>query len=67
MVNTPAFKAMLAMHKATQNDIADLLGLSVSAVNSRINGSIEFRRNEINAIRKRYELTDAETMAIFFN
>lgn len=67
MVNAPAFKAMLAMHKATQNDIADLLGLSVSAVNSRINGSIEFRRNEINAIRKEYELTDAETMAIFFN
>lgn len=67
MVNTPAFKAMLKMHKLTQNDIAELLGLSVSAVNSRINGSIEFRRNEINAIRKEYELTDAETMAIFFN
>lgn len=67
MVNTPEFKAMLARHEATQSDIANLLGLSVSAVNGRINGQIEFRRNEISAIRKEYGLTDEETMSIFFN
>ena len=42
------------------------MGLAVSALNLRINGRIEFRRNEINFIKKRYGLTSQEIDEIFF-
>jgi len=66
-MNTNSMKAAMAKHNDTQEKLAEFLGLQVSGVNARINGKIDFRRSEINAIRERYALSAEETMDIFFN
>ena len=65
-MNTSNLKAAMAKHNDTQEKLAEFLGLQVSGVNARINGRVEFRRSEINAIRERYELSAEETIDIFF-
>lgn len=67
MVNTPQFKAMLKAHEETQEQLADAIGISLAALNARINGQVEFRASEINAIRAHYGLTQEETLLIFFS
>ena len=42
------------------------MGLPTSALNMRINGKIEFRRNEIIFIKRRYSLSSDEVDSIFF-
>jgi plasmid maintenance system antidote protein VapI len=53
-------------HNDTQEKLAEVLDLPVSGLNARINGKIDFRRSEINAIRRRYGLSPEETISIFF-
>ena len=65
-MNSNGLKAAMVMHNDTQEKLAEFLGLPVSGVNARINGKIEFRRSEINAIRARYDLSPEETIDIFF-
>ena len=65
-MNTKELRALIVRNGDTQSVLADAMGLPVSALNQRINGKIEFRRNEINFIKKRYNLTPAETDTIFF-
>jgi len=65
-MNTSNLKAAMAKHNDTQEKLAEFLGLQVSGVNARINGRVEFRRSEINAIRERYDLSAEETIDIFF-
>ena len=50
----------------TQEKLAEALDLSVSGVNQRINGKVEWRRSEINTIRRRYSLSPEDTIRIFF-
>lgn len=59
-------KAALKKNGETQEQLAEAMGLQTSALNMRINGKIEFRRNEINFIKKRYNLTCDEVDSIFF-
>lgn len=66
-MNSQKIKAVIVGHGETQADLADALGIALSALNARINGHTEFRRSEINAIRARYKLSQEETMDIFFN
>ena len=66
-MNSSEMKAVMAKHNDTQEKLAEFLGLQTSGISLRINGKIEFRRSEINAIRKRYDLTDQETISIFFD
>lgn len=49
-----------------QSDLANALGISQPALNSRINGHVDFRLNELRAIRKRYGLSADEMWVIFF-
>lgn len=60
-------KAAMKRNQDTQEQLAEALGLQTSGVCERINGRIEFRRKEINIIRKRYNLSDEETVRIFFD
>jgi hypothetical protein len=55
----------MVKHNDTQEKLAEVLDLPVSGLNARINGKIEFRRSEINAIRRRYGLSPEETVSIF--
>ena len=66
-MNTNELKAAMKRNEDTQEKLAEALGLQTSGVNERVNGHIEFRRSEINAIRKRYNLSDADTIRIFFD
>jgi len=65
-VNSNLLKSVIVKHGDTQEKLAEAMGLAVSALNLRINGHIEFRRNEINFIKHRYNLTSAEVDEIFF-
>ena len=66
-MNSNNLKAAMAKHNDTQEKLAEFLGLQVSGINARINGKIDFRRSEINAIRERYGLSPEETIEIFFS
>ena len=66
-MNSNNMKAAMAKNNDTQEKLAEYLGMQVSGINARINGKIEFRRSEINAIRERYHLTAEETIEIFFS
>jgi len=66
-MNSNELKAAMARHNDTQEKLAEFLGLQTSGVSARISGKIDFRRSEINKIRERYNLSDQETINIFFN
>jgi transcriptional regulator with XRE-family HTH domain len=65
-MNTNELKAVMKLNDDTQEELAKALGLQVSSVSERVNGKIEFRRSEINAIRERYNLSPEDTIRIFF-
>ena len=56
----------MGKHGDTQADLAQAIGLQQPALSARMNGHIDFRKDEMNAIRKRYDLTAEEMQAIFF-
>lgn len=65
-MNGTSLKSVMVKHNDTQEKLAEVLDLPVSGLNARINGKIDFRRSEINAIRRRYGLSPEETISIFF-
>lgn len=65
-MNRNELRALMIRHGDTQAVLAEAMGLPVSALNQRINGKIEFRRNEIKFIKARYNLTAKETDELFF-
>lgn len=66
-MNSNLLKAMIIKNGDTQEKLAEAMGLPTSALNMRINGKIEFRRNEIIFIKQRYSLSSDEVESIFFN
>lgn len=66
-MNSNLLKSVIVKHGDTQEKLAEAMGLAVSALNLRINGHIEFRRNEINFIKNRYHLSGTEVDEIFFD
>lgn len=56
------FKRWLGGNGLTYKDVAQLLGLSIATVSSKINGQSDFSLSEIQMIKKHYHL-DSE---IFF-
>lgn len=66
-MNTLQFNVYKVKNHDTQAILAEAMGIPQSALSARINGKIEFRQNEINFIRKRWSLTDQETVDIFFS
>ena len=65
-MNPNELKAEMRRNNDTQERLAEALDLSVSGVNDRLNGRVEFRRSEINVIRQRYSLSPEDTIRIFF-
>ena len=66
MNNILLFKSYMVKNGDTQATLAEAIGLPQSAISTRINGKILFRQDEINSIRKRWDLSDSETVDIFF-
>lgn len=48
-------KALRAMKNENQQDVAKLIGVSISTYNRKENGHLEFTINEINKILKHYD------------
>lgn len=65
-MNSNEMKAVMKREGDTQKELAEALGLPVSGVNARINGSVDFRASEIGIVKRRYKLSSEETEAIFF-
>lgn len=66
-MNSNLLKATIIKNGDTQERLAKDMGLQTSALNMRINGKIEFRRNEIIFIKQRYNLSSDEVDSIFFD
>ena len=66
-MNTAAMKSVIVRNNENQARLAEILELNLSALNARINGKMDFRRSEINKIRKHYHRSPEETIEIFFN
>ena len=66
-MNSNLLKATIIKNGETQEKLAKDMGLQTSALNMRINGKIEFRRNEIIFIKQRYNLSSDEVDSIFFD
>lgn len=65
-MNTTLFKIHMTKNHDNQTRLAQDMGIAQSALSMRINGKIDFRKDEINFIRKRYGLNEKETVDIFF-
>ena len=65
-MNKLLFKMQMVKNNDTQASLADAMGLPQSAISARINGKTGFRQNEINFIRRRWDLSDQLTVDIFF-
>lgn len=65
-MNTSLLKSYIVRHNDTQTSLAKYLGISLSTLNAKINGSVDFRQNEIMAIKKCYDLSASEVDRIFF-
>ncbi len=66
-MDSALLKSYIVKNHDTQAMLAEALGISASNLNDKINGKVDFRQNEIAAIKARYNLTAKEIDAIFFN
>jgi len=67
-INKQLLKAHIIKNDTTQANLAESMGISLSALNAKINEAFgrDFRQSEITFIRDRYKLTEQEVMEIFF-
>lgn len=65
MPNINLLKSKMALAGDNQKSLANLLGVTTSAVNYKLNGNVRFSVDEISAIAKRYNLTNDEIVEIF--
>ena len=60
-------RAIMEKFGHTQNDLADLLGITYQSVSINLNGKKDFTQSEIYNIIQYYELTPDQVINIFFN
>ena len=65
-MNATLLRMHMVANNDTQTELSRDMGIAQSALSMRINGKTEFRQNEINFIKKRYNLSDKDTIDIFF-
>ena len=65
-MNRTLLHSIIIAHGDTLGKLADAMGLPQSALSNRMNGKVEFRQNEMNLIKCRYELTPQQMEQIFF-
>lgn len=65
-MNTAALKSEMILKGVTNEEMINTIGISKSAYFRRMNGSIDWEREEINKIIKKLNLNADKTMEIFF-
>ena len=66
VVNMNLLRYFMSEHGDLQADLAKALSLPQSALSARMNGKTDFRKSEMEVIRKRYSLSAEDLQAIFF-
>ena len=67
-MNKLLLRSMMALHADTNKALAEYLGISVKSLIDKINeNGTEFKQGEMQAIKKRYNLTAEQVTQIFFN
>ncbi len=51
------FKAWLVVNNVTQTELAKVLGLTIQAVNSKVNGKTDFTLKQIKKICETYDVS----------
>lgn len=54
------FKAWMVQNRIPQQEIADLLGISLQMTNAKINGREEFTLSQVKKICKQYQISADE-------
>ncbi|MCH3961279.1 MAG: hypothetical protein LKF53_02815 [Solobacterium sp.] len=65
-MNCNALKAKMLIKNVNADEMISTLGISRSAYFRKMNGTVEFTRDEIESIIKKLSLNSEETMNIFF-
>ena len=63
-----ALKPYIMRYDGTQKALAEAMGISLSRLNAKINGTnnADFKQSEIQFLRERYKLSNKEVGDIFF-
>ena len=64
--NTRLLKSKMALHNDTTIALAECLGVNRQNVSVKLNGRRDFKQSEIAKIIRRYDLSDQEIRAIFW-
>ena len=64
--NTRLLKSKMALYNDTTIALADCLGVNRQNVSVKLNGKRDFKQSEIAKIIRRYDLSDQEIRAIFW-
>ena len=64
-VNKQELKAEMARFGDRQEDLAEALGITPATLSAKVNGAVEFKPSEIEAIGLRYRLYAERIQAIF--
>lgn len=66
-MNKELLRSIMILHGENNNDLANLLGISMQSVSKKMNErDTEFKQGEIAKIREHYNLTAEQVTAIFF-
>lgn len=65
-MNMNLLRYFMGINGDNQSTLAEALGMQQSALSARMNGKTDFRKNEMEAIRKRYDLDAEQMQEIFF-
>ncbi len=66
MTNTLKLKAVILEKGFTQEQIAEMLGMTIATFNYKVNNKSEFKASEIKKLAEILHLTAEEVNAIFF-
>ena len=66
MTNTLKLKAVILERGFTQEQIAEMLGMTIATFNYKVNNKREFKASEIKKLSEHLCLTAEEVNAIFF-
>lgn len=66
MTNREKLKGKIVENGMTQEQLAELLGITIATINYKVNNKSEFKASEIKKLAETLHLTDEEVNAIFF-
>lgn len=65
MTDTRLLRAKMTLKGITYKELAHMIGISLNSLTQKINGTRQFKQQEISKIQKMLGLTDEEVVHIF--